>query len=501
MADTVPSRFSLLSAMPSFLTENFLLQSDAAVRLFHEYAVPLPIIDYHCHLPPKDIADNRRFSNIAEIWLAGDHYKWRAMRAAGVEERFITGDAADWEKFEKWAETVPKLLRNPLYHWTHLELRRPFGITNRLLSPATAKSIWNDTNAKLHQPDFSARGIMRQMNVELVCTTDDPTDSLEYHHKIAADHSFSIRVLPTFRPDKVLQLSALLPDGGQITEQSVQVYNAYLDRLAEVSGQTIQSFSDLMSALKNRHDFFHANGCRLSDHGFGVFDFVPLEEYRTAAAVFQKLRTGNVIDDREAVILQSAILYRLGKMNAEKGWTMQLHLGVIRNNNSRFYRQIGADTGFDSIADCSYARSLSRFFDQLDREEKLPKTIVYNSNPTDNAMLATMLGNFQDGIIPGKMQFGSGWWHLDQKNGMEEQINTLSQLGLLSQFVGMLTDSRSFLSYTRHEYFRRILCNLLGIEMEQGLLPKDFNIIGKMVQDICYYNAKQFFGFGEPPET
>jgi glucuronate isomerase len=420
------------------------------------------------------------------------------MRTNGIDERFCTGmETSDWEKFEKWAETAPKTLRNPLYHWTYLELRRPFGITNRLLSPETAKSIWNDTNAKLQQPEFSARGIMCQMNVQLVCTTDDPADSLEYHQKIAADNVFNIKVLPTFRPDKVLQFAAPLPDGGQITEQSVQTYNAYLDRLAEAAGAEIQSFGDLTSVLKSRHDFFHANGCRLSDHGFETFDFVPFEDYRTAATSFQKLRSGNIIDEREAMTLQSAILYRLGKMNAEKDWTMQLHIGVMRNNNARFYRQIGTDAGFDSIVDGRYARSLSRFFDQLDRESKLPKTIVYNLNPADNTMLATMIGNFQDGVIPGKMQFGSGWWFLDQKDGMEAQINTLSQLGLLSQFVGMLTDSRSFLSYTRHEYFRRILCNLLGNDMQTGLLPNDFDLIGKMVQDICYYNAKNYFRFDE----
>ena len=481
--------------MSTFLTENFLLQSDAAIRLYHEYAEAMPIIDYHCHLPPRDIAEDRRFSNITQIWLAGDHYKWRAMRCVGVDEQFITGHASDWEKFEKWADTAPKTLRNPLYHWTHLELRHPFGITNRLLAPDTAKSIWNDTNAKLQQPDFSARGIMRQMNVQLLCTTDDPVDSLAYHQRIAADESLNIKVLPTFRPDRVMQFAALLPDGGQITEQSVQTYNAYLDRLAEVSEQTIQSLSDLIAALKNRHDFFHDNGCRLSDHGFEYFNFVPLEDYRTSTAGFQKLRSGKIIDPHEALALQSTILYRLGKMNAERGWTMQLHIGAIRNNNSRFYRQIGVDAGFDSMTDGRYARALSQFFDQLDREAKLPKTIVYNLNPADNAMLATMIGNFQNSEIPGKMQFGSGWWFLDQKDGMEQQINTLSQLGLLSQFVGMLTDSRSFLSYTRHEYFRRILCNLLGEDMRTGLLPNDFDLIGKMVQDICYNNAKNYFGF------
>jgi glucuronate isomerase len=416
------------------------------------------------------------------------------MRAAGVDEPFITGNASDWEKFEKWAETAPKTLRNPLYHWTHLELHRPFGITNRLLSPETAKSIWNECNAKLQQPEFSARGIMQQMNVELVCTTDDPADSLGYHRQIAADDSFGIKVLPTFRPDKVLQFAALLPDGGKITEQSIQTYNAYLDRLAEVAKQGIQSFGDLLAALKNRHDFFHANGCRLSDHGFEIFHCVPFDETQVAAC-FQKVRNGKIIDEREAQMLQSAMLHQLGMMNAEKGWTMQLHIGVIRNNNSRFYRQVGTDAGFDSISDGRYARALSRFFDQLDREGKLPKVIVYNLNPVDNAMLATMLGNFQDGAMPGKMQFGSGWWFLDQKDGMEQQINTLSQLGLLSQFVGMLTDSRSFLSYTRHEYFRRILCNLLGEDVRLSLLPNDFDLLGKMVQDICYHNAKNYFGF------
>jgi len=515
--------------MTTFLTDDFLLQSAAAVRLYHEYAASLPIIDYHCHLPPKDVAEDRRFSNISEIWLAGDHYKWRAMRAAGVDEHFITdrreraetktGDASDWEKFEKWAETVPKLLRNPLYHWTHLELRRPFGITNRLLSPETAKSIWNDTNAKLQQPEFSARGIMRQMNVELVCTTDDPIDSLEYHQAIRSQSperelradtassdagSVNIQVLPTFRPDKVMQFSALLPDGGGITEQSVQAYNAYLDRLAEAAEMEIKTFDDLIAALQNRHDYFHENGCRLSDHGIGMLNYInPDDTDDYAAANFQELREGKEIDLSEANLLELAILHHLGRMNAEKNWTMQLHIGAIRNNNTRSYRKIGADAGFDSISDGGsswdggYAWCLSRFFDRLDQEGKLPKTIVYNLNPSDNAMIATMLGNFQDGVTPGKMQFGSAWWHLDQKDGMEEQMNVLSQMGLLSQFVGMLTDSRSFLSYTRHEYFRRILCNLLGTEMEQGLLPNDFDMIGKMVQDICYYNAKRYFGFGQ----
>ena len=481
--------------MTLFLTDNFLLQSEAAVRLYHEYAASLPIIDYHCHLPPKDVAEDRRFSNITEIWLAGDHYKWRAMRAAGVDEHFITGEASDWEKFEKWAETVPKLLRNPLYHWTHLELRRPFGITNRLLSPETAKSIWNDTNAKLQQPEFSARGIMRQMNVELVCTTDDPVDSLEYHQKIAADESFGIKVLPTFRPDKAMLFTDPTSNGSLITPESVQSYNAYVDSLADITGVRIQTFGDLLAALRKRHDFFHENGCRLSDHGLVSFLYMSFD---AEAEVFQHLRnseTSGLGRLGAPCVLQSALLENIAVLNYEKDWTMQLHMGAIRNNNTRFYQKLGADSGFDSIIDGTYAISLSRLFDSLDRKNTLPKTILYNLNPSDNAMIATMLGNFQDGKTPGKMQFGSGWWHLDQKDGMEEQMNVLSQMGLLSQFVGMLTDSRSFLSYTRHEYFRRILCNLLGSDMRDGFLPNDFNMIGKMVQDICYYNAKNYFGF------
>jgi glucuronate isomerase len=478
--------------MTEFITENFLLQTDAAIRLYHDYAELMPIMDYHCHLPPQEIAEDRRFENLTRIWLAGDHYKWRALRAAGVDEHFITGHASDWEKFEKWAETTPKTLRNPLYHWTHLELKRPFGIADRLLSSGTAKSIWDDTNSKLQQPEFSARGIMRQMNVRLVCTTDDPADSLEYHRKIATDKSFDIKVLPTFRPDKAIPA----------VTGSLNAYNEYLDKLGDVSGVSIQTLDDLLTALKRRHDFFHDNGCRLSDHGFTAFDY-RIHEWK-AAQCFQKLRhykydtVNGMIGYRLAkqiVPLQSLILRHIAQMDAERGWTMQLHIGAIRNNNTRLFRQLGADTGFDSINDGHFAGDLSRFFDHLDSEEKLPKTIVYNLNPAANEMLASMIGNFQDGKTPGKMQFGSGWWFLDQKDGMEKQLNTLSNFGLLSQFVGMLTDSRSFLSYTRHEYFRRILCNLLGREICDGLLPNDFNLIGKMVQDICYNNAENYFGF------
>ena len=477
--------------MSTFLTDNFLLQSEAAIRLYHEFAQSLPIIDFHCHLPPKDIAEDRRFSNITQIWLAGDHYKWRAMRAAGVSEEYITGSASDWEKFQAWAETVPKTLRNPLYHWTHLELRRPFGITNRLLSPETAKSIWNECNAKLQQPEFTARGIMRQMNVELVCTTDNPIDSLEYHQKIAADETFGIRVLPTFRPDKALQIADTFFDS--ITEKSVQAYNEYLDQLGQIAEIPIRSLEDLCVVLQKRHDFFHENGCRLSDHGFGLFSC--MHDPLTSPTYFRQIINGEIIDNDDVTRLRSTILDRIARMDYAKGWTMQLHIGAMRNNNWRFFRRLGADAGFDSMIDGNFSVSLSRFFDSLDFGEKLPKTIVYNLNPSWNDMIVTMLGNFQDGKTPGKMQFGSGWWFLDQKKGMEDQLNALSNHGLLSQFVGMVTDSRSFVSYTRHEYFRRILCNLLGEDMRTGLLPNDFDMIGKLVQDICYWNAKRYFGF------
>ncbi len=479
----------------NYITENFLLRSDAAVRLYHEFAASQPIIDYHCHLPAKEVAEDRRFENLSQIWLAGDHYKWRAMRSAGVDERFITGNASDREKFQAWAETAPKTLRNPLYHWTHLELNRPFGIADRLLGPDTAESIWNDANARLQQPEFSARGIMRQMNVRLVCTTDDPIDSLEHHQRIAADQSFDIQVLPTFRPDKAIQFAAPTPDGGRITEGSIRTYNDYLEKLENAAGIRIESFDDLIESLRKRHDFFHENGCRLSDHGFGLFAYGWFDSREELTEIFARIRRGKMIEEDEAARLQSAVLHHVAVMNHERGWTMQLHLGAMRNNNSRFFRRLGPDTGFDSMIDGDFAQPLSRFLDRLDSEEKLPKSIVYNLNPAWNDMLATLIGNFQDGKTPGKMQFGSGWWFLDQKKGMEDQIDALSNHGLLSQFVGMLTDSRSFLSYTRHEYFRRILCDMLGGEMQDGLLPNDFELVGNLVRNVCYGNAKNYFGF------
>lgn len=470
-----------------FITENFLLQTQAAVRLYHDYARPLPILDFHCHLPPKQIADDHRFANLAEIWLHGDHYKWRAMRANGVPERYCTGDASDWEKFLAWAQTVPKTLRNPLYHWTHLELKRPLGISDRLLNPETARGIWDECNAKLADEGFSCRGIMRQMDAVLVCTTDDPTDDLAPHAALAADSTFSIQVLPTFRPDKAMAV------------ESPAAFNAWVDRLGEVAGTEVRDYSGFLEAIARRHDYFHARGCRLSDHGL---ETMVAEDYTEAEiqAAFARLRAGKELAPDEALKFKAAMLYELAVLDWAKGWTQQFHIGALRNNNSRMFRAIGPDTGFDSIGDARLARPLAKFLDRLEREGRLAKTILYNLNPSDNDVLATMIGNFQDGSVPGKMQLGSGWWFLDQKDGMERQLQSLSNQGLLSRFVGMVTDSRSFLSYTRHEYFRRILCNLLGTEMHQGLLPNDFALIGGMVRDICFHNAAGYFGFQGLPD-
>lgn len=469
--------------MPDVLiTENFLLETPSGVRLYHEYAKDLPIVDYHCHLPPRDMAEDRRFANLTQIWLAGDHYKWRAMRANGVSERYITGDASDEEKFLAWAETVPKTLRNPLYHWTHMELKRPLGISDRLLGPHTAGSIWSEGNARLAQPEFSCRGILRQMRVVLVCTTDDPTDSLEEHRAMAADTSLGVRVLPTFRPDRAMAL------------QPLEAFNAWVDRLERAAEMEVRHYDALLEAIARRHEYFHRMGCRLSDHGL---ETMPAEDYTLAEvrAAFARLRRGVAIEPAEAARFKSALLYELALMNHEKGWTQQFHIGALRNTNTRRWRTLGPDTGFDSIADGPYARPLARFLDRLDQQDRLARSILYNLNPADNAMMATMIGNFQDGSIPGKIQWGSAWWFLDQKEGIEQHLNTLSNLGLLSRFVGMVTDSRSFLSYTRHEYFRRILCNLLGRDMDAGLLPRDFDLVGGIVRDICYHNAVRYLGF------
>ena len=477
--------------MNCFITKNFLLQSESAQKLYFECAQNQPIIDYHCHLSPKEIAEDRQFENMTQVWLGGDHYKWRALRAAGVEERFITGSASDWEKFEKWASVCPLTIRNPLFHWTMLELNRPFGINDRFLNAKTAKSIWDECNAMLKTPDFSARGIMRQMNVELVCTTDDPADSLEYHRQLAGEYQsgkFPIRVLPTFRPDKIFPRKCSTPEG-------VVSYLNYLVKLSAAADLDISSFSALRSALARRHSFFHSVGSRLSDCGFELFQWAEPSPNGMLERAFASILAGSTISEEEIVALSSVLLSDLGRLNSEKGWTSQLHIGAMRDNSTRLYRQIGPDAGCDSIVDGSYGKDLSRYLDDLDKNNQLPKTIVYNLNPDANYLLASLVANFNDGSIPGKMQYGAGWWFLDQKNGMEEQLETLSNMGLLSLFVGMLTDSRSFLSYTRHEYFRRILCNLLGSEMESGLIPNDFEWLGGVVEDVCYRTAVRYFQF------
>jgi glucuronate isomerase len=467
--------------MKTFNDSNFLLQTPTAERLYHDHASKMPIIDYHCHLNPEYVANDHRFRNLSEIWLAGDHYKWRAMRTNGVAERFCTGDASDWEKFEKWAETVPYTMRNPLYHWTHLELKTAFGV-EKLLSPATAREIYDHCSAMLQQPEYSARGLMMRYNVEVVCTTDDPIDSLEHHIKCKED-GFKCKVLPTWRPDKAMAV------------ESPEAFKTYIDKLSEVSDVAIGSFATLLDALRVRHRFFESVGCRLSDHGIEEF---YAEDYTSAEieAIFAKVYGGNMLTEQEIIKYKSAMLVEFGIMDHESGWTQQFHYGPIRNNNSRMMALLGPDTGFDSIGDFNTAKSMAKFLDRLDSQDKLAKTIIYNINPRDNEMIATMIGNFQDGSIPGKIQFGSGWWFLDQKDGMERQMNSLSLLGLLSRFVGMLTDSRSFLSYPRHEYFRRTLCNLIGNDVEQGLLPaSELDFIGKMVEDISYNNAKEYFRF------
>lgn len=465
----------------NFLTEDFLLSNEPARVLYHDYAKDMPIFDYHCHLPPKDIAENRQFANLTQIWLGGDHYKWRAMRTNGVSEKYITGDASDEEKFMEWAKTVPYTVRNPLFHWTHLELKRPFGITGKILGPDTAKEIYEHCNALLRTEKFRARGIMEQMNVKVVCTTDDPVDSLEYHQQIKADSSFKIKVLPAFRPDKAM------------AAENAASFNAYLDKLAEVSGIEINSFNALVEAIRKRHSFFHEMGCRISDHALEFPYAEPYSDYEIEN-IFNKVRKGNELNCQEVLKFKSAMMYEFAIMNHAKGWTTQLHIGALRNNNTRLMRLLGPDTGFDSVADYQIAYPLSRFLDRLDREDKLSKTIIYTLNPKDNETIATIMGCFQDGSIPGKIQFGSGWWFNDQKDGMLRQMEALSQLGLLSRFVGMLTDSRSFLSYPRHEYFRRILCNLIGTDVENGELPNDIAWLGKVVQDISYYNAVNYFG-------
>lgn len=468
--------------MKQFLDENFLLQTKTAQKLYHEHAAKQPIIDYHCHLIPSMVANDHKFKSITEIWLGGDHYKWRAMRTNGIDEKYMTGaNTSDWEKFEKWAETVPYTMRNPLYHWTHLELKTAFGI-EKLLSPKTAREIFEECNEKLSKPEYSARNLMRKYKVEAVCTTDDPVDSLEHHIKTKND-GFEIKMLPTWRPDKAMAV------------EDAASFKSYVEQLSKVSEITISSFDDLIEALRKRHDFFSELGCKLSDHGIEEFYAEDYTE-NEIKAIFNKIYGGNQLTLEEILKFKSAMLVIFAEMDWEKGWTQQFHYGAIRNNNTRLFNKLGPDTGFDSIGTFNTAKAMSKFLNRLDTNNKLTKTILYNLNPADNEMIATMTGNFQDGTVPGKIQFGSGWWFLDQKDGMEKQMNALSVLGLLSRFVGMLTDSRSFLSYPRHEYFRRTLCNLLGDDVEKGLLPaSEIEFIGQMVENISYNNAKTFFKF------
>ncbi|PID75996.1 MAG: glucuronate isomerase [Deltaproteobacteria bacterium] len=467
--------------MQPFLSENFLLQTKSAQRLYHEYAADMPVFDYHCHLPVAEIADNKKFTNLTAIWLYGDHYKWRAMRANGIDERYITGNASDKEKFMAWAETVPKTLRNPLYHWTHLELKRFFGISGKLLDSATARDIYAVCSDMLQEDGFSTRALLERMRVKIVCTTDDPVDSLKHHQAIAADADFPVKVLPAFRPDRAMFV------------EDTSAFNGYVDQLASVCAVDIANLDLFLRCLDERHRFFHSRGCRLSDHGLERPYALPCSREQ-AAVVFDRVRSGKNLNQEEILLFKSFMLIEFAVMDWERGWTQQYHLGALRNNNSRAFTMLGPDTGYDSIGDFRMAKPLSMMLDTLASRDKLAKTILYTLNPSDNEMVAAMIGNFQDGSVPGKIQFGSGWWFNDQKDGIERQINALSNMGLLSRFIGMLTDSRSFLSFPRHEYFRRILCNLFGADMENGELPVDFDLIGATIEDICFHNAVNYLG-------
>jgi len=463
----------------SFIHEDFLLSNQAARRLYHEYAKGEPILDYHCHLPPQDVAANRQFQNLFEIWLEGDHYKWRAMRANGVDERYCTGDASPQEKFLAWARTVPHTVRNPLYHWTHLELKRYFGI-DELLDESSAGRVWEKANAALAGDELRAHGILGKFRVKAVCTTDDPTGDLSCHKAIAAS-GLATKVFPTFRPDKALNVH--LP----------AAFNAWVERLEAASNTSIASLGDFTAALKKRHDFFHEMGGRLSDHGLN-HPYADFCSDREASAIFDRARAGQGASPEEQRRFASNMMLEFGRWDAEKGWTKQMHLSARRNNNTRRFQELGPDTGYDSIGDWPLADALGGYLDRLDQENALPKMVLYNLNPADNYVVATMVGNFQDGKIAGKIQFGSGWWFLDQKEAMSWQINALSNCGLISRFIGMLTDSRSFMSYPRHEYFRRVLCDLFGKDIEAGEIPDDGGLVGPIIRNICYGNAQKFLG-------
>lgn len=468
--------------MKPFMDEHFLLNTATAQKLYHDFAKQMPIIDYHCHLPPDQIAADKKFDNITQAWLYGDHYKWRAMRTNGVDESYCTGNQSDRDKFAHWAATVPYTMRNPLYHWTHLELQRYFGI-NEILNKDSASSIYDSTSEQLQQDDYSIKNLIRKMNVKVICTTDDPVDSLEHHSRLQQDH-FEVKVFPAFRPDKAMEVS------------NAAAFVSYLKKLEAVTNLTISSFDDYLFALQNRHDFFATMGCNVSDHGLEEIyaeDFTGSE----IEAIFNKVYSTKELSNIEQRKFKSCMLLHFAEWDWEKGWIQQFHLGALRNNNSRMMQKLGPDTGWDSIGDFSQAAALAKFLNKLDADNKLAKTIVYNLNPADNEVMATMLGNFNDGSVAGKIQFGSGWWFLDQKDGIIKQMNALSNMGLISRFVGMLTDSRSFLSYPRHEYFRRILCDLFGKEIERGELPNDTKWIGQIIQDISYNNANAYFGWNE----
>lgn len=468
----------------AFINPDFFLTNETAKKLYHEHAETLPIIDYHCHLSPQMVAENKRFESIAQIWLMGDHYKWRAMRSNGVAEKYCTGDVSDWEKFEKWAETVPYTFRNPLYHWTHLELKTAFGI-DKLLNPQTAREIFDECNDKIKSDSkFTPQGLMAFYNVETVCTTDDPIDSLEYH-KIVRDSGAKTKMLPTWRPDKAMAV------------ENPTDFRAYVEKLSAAADKNISSFNDFIDALQKRHDYFGSLGCKLSDHGIEEFyaeDYTDIEINN----IFDKVYSGKSLSENEILKFKSAMMFIFGCQDAESGWAQQFHYGAIRNNNTKMFNLVGADTGFDSIGEFATAKKCAKFLDRLNSADRLAKTILYNLNPCANEVLATMIGNFQDGSMPGKIQLGSGWWFLDQKDGMQKQMNALSLLGLLSRFIGMLTDSRSFLSYPRHEYFRRTLCNMMGQDIENGEIPYsgyEAERVNQMIEDISYYNAKNYFKF------
>ena len=465
--------------MKSFINESFLLENKISERLFHNFSENLPVIDFHCHLSPELIACDHRFENLTQAWLEGDHYKWRAMRTNGVNELFITGSATDYEKFQKWAMTVPFTVGNPLYHWTHLELARYFNVFD-LLSPAVAKDVYGKASELLGTKEFSTQSLLRKMNVELICTTDDPVDNLEHHLKLKNSPFF--RLVPAFRPDNILKT------------EDPENFISYLRKLERASGIEIRNFENLVEALDNRHQFFHEAGARISDHGLEKFWFKESNSSEIESAL-RKLLEKRTLSPDETEKYRTAVLIELCRFNHKRGWTQQFHVGAIRNNSSRMFSLMGADKGWDSIGSSIDSVKMSKFLNELDRSDQLAKTILYNMNPSDNAMMITMAGNFNDGSSPSKVQYGPAWWFLDQKSGIEKHLADISSFGLLSRFAGMVTDSRSFLSYSRHEYFRRLLCNFIGKEVEKGLIPDDDELLKPLIEGVSYRNAKEYFGF------